>query len=35
MDEDIVVGRVADAPANHADCKGKGGYGSDKILIAD
>lgn len=32
MDEDIVVGRVADAPANHADCKSEGRYGSDQVL---
>ena len=32
VDEHIVVGRVADAAADDADCESQGGYRSDEVL---
>lgn len=32
VDEHIVVGRVADAAADYADCESQGGYRSDEVL---
>lgn len=32
VDEDIVVGRVANAAADDADRESEGGYGSDEVL---
>lgn len=35
MDEDIVVGRVADAAADNTDRKSEGGNGSNEVLNSD
>lgn len=36
MDEDVIIGCVANAAADHADCESESGYGGDEILsIAD